>query len=208
MVAAANTVGVDVFAFVVTGNAFTAAANGETAPRPMRRTRTSCAPTSDWLPHPDARADPDRRVDRHRHRRARANRLDAVATYFGLIEGATAGDERLAELATALTDKELRDCLTTEVKDGRMNGPSQPVGEAASRVGYPVIVDALRQAGARMAARHWAPFRTMAGIIAYHANNTVPAATVQVALNAALTDDLGYRMTFLALRGNQPRTAV
>lgn len=48
----------------------------------------------------------------------------------------------------------------------------------------------------------------MAGIIAYHANNTVPAATVQVALNAALTDDLGYRMTFLALRGNQPRTAV
>lgn len=123
MVAAANTVGVDVFAFVVTGNAFTAAANGETPPRPMRRTRTSCAPTSDWLPHPDARADPDRRVDRHRHRRARANRLDAVATYFGLIEGATADDERLAELATALTDKELRDCLTTEVKDGRMNGP-------------------------------------------------------------------------------------
>lgn len=127
-----------------------------------------------------------------------ANRDNAIATMTRLITGDTITDDDLSEVATALHDPTVRDAFLIE--DGSMEGLSQAVRTAAQQVGYPVIVESLRQAGARMAPGHRAAFWTMAGIIAHGSGNTVPAATIQTALLAALKDDPDYRLAALASR--------
>ncbi|GAB3757709.1 hypothetical protein GCM10027599_24170 [Yimella radicis] len=121
------------------------------------------------------------------------DRIEAVTTFLLMIEGNRVEDDQLAGLATALTDLALRDALLADNhKD--VVALSTPIREAGDKVGYPVIVEALRQAGSRMATGHRAPFWTIAGIIAHGSPNTVPGATVQIALHAAQGDDPDYKL--------------
>lgn len=190
--------GIDVSLFIVTGDTMLDHSTGQSSPLagdddPMvlrARTQTGAPVSQDELIRAwsgDGELEPASSGDR----------VSAVATFLALIEGTTIGDDALAELATALQDHTLRDVLLTNPPN-RFDALSEVVQEAASRVGYPVIVEALRLAGARMTPGHRAPFWTMAGIIAHGAENTVPAAVVQIALAAAHNDEPEYRLASLA----------
>lgn len=197
---AALTTGVDTGAFIVTGNELRDCATGKTGQLPgiddpfvvRARVQTGAPVTPDelraaWTGHGSITPAES------------GNRVDAVATFLLLIAGKNAADVELAALATALQDKTLRDTLLAESGKGFASLSSTLV-EVAGQVGYPVIVDELRKAGARMAPGHRAVFWTMAGIIAHSSGNTVPAAITQTALSAAHADDPTYSLAALASR--------